>query len=385
MEYLLQLQENESLSINTDQQHFHFVQDLAQRASEVTKKEVHVVIVTDGKPSGHYSYTPQEEQESSSPITRGVLLRIDDTEKRELANDLSVKEIVSSPPLLQMCGNLGSPQLNKEVAPWAVVALPGTQWAQKVLHPKATEEELWKVFDSLFFLSSNNFDHKWNGIFSAIKERALFLNRLEIQTLHIQTDHTDLYLSLVEESRWRSSIHTLSSDRHFASYIPPLRVSALVHRNSVQGVVKASEDFYLFGKLIKQAQLTFFQGELTNVEAEVGLDVLLEALAVDEGASRISEISIVNPHPGFEQLSFPTGYSGFDDHHTTTLALGMGEVSHLEDLDTYEDEKQLEEQTGCNTSLLHLRFPIGHHTLSIEAITEDGEKVLIVSDGMTII
>ncbi|MGI6432808.1 MAG: aminopeptidase [Sphaerochaetaceae bacterium] len=370
----LQLQAGEALSINASRSHFDFAQDLAQQAVETTLLPVHLVIIDAGKPKEVHTYDPQITKQYTDPPLRSVLLRIDDTEHRSLELHQELEQISQSPALLQQGGNLGSPQLNQPVAPWSVIPVPGPLWALQILGDQATKTDLWKLFDTILFQQE-----PWIEALSVLKQRMRELNRLELVRLQLKGPNIDLRLDIVEQSRFRCGLHTLNDGREFVPYLPPFRLSSLLNRDGASGTFSSSEPFYLFGKLIEKARFTFFQGELIDVDAAQGKEVLTQAFGLDDGASRLSEISLVeadNPYAAFRK---PTGYQGFDACRTNSLVFGMGEASHIEALAQYDDEDDLQRCTGCNTSLLHLRIPIG--ALDVTGYDELDDEIEIMRNG----
>jgi aminopeptidase len=287
--------------------------------------------------------------------------------------------------LLQRSGNLGPPQLNRPVAPWAVVAVPGQQWAEHLFGQESSEKELWESFARILGLDSPQYRQSWQEHFSLIKHRLSFLNRLESVGMRITGPGTDLTVSAVEQSRWRGGVQTLHDGRSFIPYLPAERVSLLTDRQSTRGTVRASRPFSLLGQKVENASLTFFEGAVVDFDATAGKKQLAVALGIDDGASRLSEVSLVDCQTPLAAYERPFGYSGFDDNQVSSIVIGMGEASHLEALKTYEDEMELQRETGCNISLIRSRMPIGSAHLDVTVLLSDGSEKPIITNGSFII
>lgn len=378
---VLHIQEGEALSINTDLTHLEFAKDLAQEASEITLQEVHIVTITDGKPEDVLSITPVMNEQSVVPPARALLLRIDDTETRQWHIDEQPETILKNMALLQRCGNLGPPQLNRPVAPWSVIAVPGPSWAENMFGSRKDEQQLWNIFSKVLRLDRDDYLVAWEQAFSLMKNRLSELNRLDCTGLRITGTGTDLMLTPLDESRWRGGLHTLSNGRTFVPYLPGERISMLANRFLTKGTVTASRPFPLLGKLVEKATLTFFEGKVVDFDATKGKDQLAIALGADDGSSRLAELSLVDILAPLAELERPSGYYGFDENQVSSIILGMGDASHLEALGTYESEEELQQETGCNISLIRFRVPIGDSSLCVKAVLSDGSELDIMRNG----
>lgn len=382
LQVALQVREGESLSVNTNPSHMEFSKDLAQQASEITRQPVHVVRIDDGIPGDVLSFTPLMHDQLATPPTRAVLLRLDDTEDRDWQIGVDPKDILADLSLLQRSGNLAPPQLIKPVAPWSVVAVPGPRWAAHVLGARASELDLWKLFSDILNLGAADVHQSWQEHASMIRHRLNVLNGLDCTGFHIQGTDTDLTVGIVDESRWRGGVHTLADGRSFMPYLPAERVSMLASRIESRGTVRATRPFSLLGSLVEGAVFRFFEGAVVEFDATAGKDVLTRALDADEGASRLSELSLVDNHTSLAMRPERFGYVGFDENQVSSIALGMGEAHHIEALQTYEDESELQRETGCNVSIIRFRVPIGSGDLSVGALLSDGSEKPIMQNGV---
>lgn len=379
---VMNIQEGESLSINTNPGHYDFAQELAELAAETTLQPVNIVVITEGKPGDVISINPTLHELLSTPPIRAILLRLDDTEDREWNFSADPNEIIKQPALLQKTGNLAPPQLDVQIAPWSIVPVPGLIWAHRLLGPRATEQDLYHQFAKIFMLSEENPQQAWKEHAALIDSRLAAINRLDISHLTITTEAgTNLKLSAVEESRWRGGVRKLPNGRAFLPQIPLNRISMLANRVMTEGVVYSSKPFPLLGGQVEGARLEFSHGSVVSFSAEKGEHLLSLALSVDEGARKLGECSLVDQNTPLTELADFFGYVGFDENALTSLTLGMGEAYHLEALDTYTDEFELQEKTGCNVSSIRFRLPIGDDQLSVVAHKTDGTTITIMENG----
>lgn len=382
----LNIQEGESLSINVNPSHLEFARDLAQRASEITLQQVNIVVIQNGIPGDAIAVTPVMHDLMSAPPTSFALLRIDDTEDRKWTIEADPLEISKSMTLLQKAGNLAPPQLDRQVAPWSVVAVPGPSWAARLLGPRATADDLWEALADTLKLTAANPREAWRDQVSLISHRLSELNRHDIETLRLQSSQTDISVSLAAESRWRGGIGVLPNGRAFLPYLPLDRVSMLPDRTATEGTLVASGPFPLLGGVVEHASITFSQGVAVDFDARKGKKLLAIAFGIDEGAKRLGELSLVDGDAPLERIpACHFGYAGFDENATSSVTMGMGEAQHLEALESYADALELQEQTGCNTSDLRVRIPIGTSDLSVTASLSDGTCIDIMYGGRLIV
>jgi aminopeptidase len=164
--------------------------------------------------------------------------------------------------------------------------------------------------------------------------------------------------------------------------LPLERVSMLVERLHGRGVIKASRPFRLLGGMVEGASFELIQGTIVDFDADKGKELLSMALSMDSGCTKLGELSLVDEHSQLGTLAHYFGYGGFDENLTSSITIGMGETYHLEALDTYADELELQEQTGCNVSTLRARIPIGTGDLQVSARLEDGSEIPIMKNGV---
>ena len=134
----LSLQQGEGLSINTSERNLEFAQIVAQKASEITLVPVSIVLIEEGSVKDVFSVTPVDHDLVAETSTQRVLLRLEDASIVEEFPKATIEEIAANIPLLQAVGNLGSPQLSKEVAPWATIPVPSPFWSKTIFSGKRT-------------------------------------------------------------------------------------------------------------------------------------------------------------------------------------------------------------------------------------------------------
>ncbi len=377
----IHIQEGESLSINTNLSSLEYARELAQMASEITLQQVNIVVIDKGVPKDVLEATPVENEQLITPPTRYALLRLDDTEDREWDFHEDPESVLGNMALLQQAGILGAPPLTRQIAPWALMAVPGPVWAKRLFGESGTEEELWRLFTYVMKLDAKDPIGAWDEQARLIQHRLNVLNSLDISSVRLRNSKTDLRFALVKDSHWRGGRQILSSGRSFIPRLPLERVSAIPERASATGMISASRPFKLLGRMVENAVFTFAEGRVVDVQASAGIEILKQVLSIDQGASRLGEIALIDEDSPLSSFGDFFGYSGFDDNLSSSLAFGVVDTLHLDDNTGFEDENDLQARTGCNISDIHLPVKFGTRDTEVSIVLGDGNEIKIMHNG----
>jgi aminopeptidase len=377
----IHIQQGESLSINTNPSLLAYARELAQLASETTLQQVNIVVIDKGVPKDVLYANPVEHEQMITPPTSYALLRLDDTEDRDWEFHEDPENVLGNMALLQKAGILGAPPLTRQVAPWALMAIPGPIWASRLFGEGATEEELWRLFTYVMKLDAKDPIGAWDEQARLIHYRLQALNALPVARVHIQNATTDLTFSLVKESHWRGGRQVLADGRSFIPQLPLERVSAIPERSSVSGTISASRPIRLLGRMVENAVFTFAEGRVVDAQASVGAELLRQVLSIDQGASRLGEIALVDEDSPLRGFGDYFGYCGFDDNLSSSIAFGVVDSLHLDDNTGFEDENDLQARTGCNISDIHLVVKFGTRDTKVNVLLSDGVEINIMHDG----
>jgi len=130
--------------------------------------------------------------------------------------------------------------------------------------------------------------------------------------------------------------------------------------------------------VVRDLEVTFSGGIVTDVSASTGVDIVRGQLEVDEGARHLGELALVDG-------TSPIGQSGIvffdtllDENATCHIAYGTGIPTALEDAaDLSIEERQ---ERGLNHSKVHTDFMVGCPELEVDGITRDGDRIPILRD-----
>ena len=136
------------------------------------------------------------------------------------------------------------------------------------------------------------------------------------------------------------------------------------------GTLRSSLPLSLDGQLIRDLRLTFEDGQIVQVDAESGADIVRAHLATIENADRLGELSLVTKESRVGQTGTLFYDTLFDENATCHIAYGNGLAYAF---DGEPDE-------AMNISNIHIDFMIGGPELEVDAVLADGTEVPLIRD-----
>jgi aminopeptidase len=126
------------------------------------------------------------------------------------------------------------------------------------------------------------------------------------------------------------------------------------------------------GTLVRGLRVRFEGGRAVEIDADEGAEVVRGRAQIDEGASRLGEIALVDRESRIGQLGTVFYETLLDENAASHIALGSGFSWAVE---TDEDRARV------NQSAVHLDFMIGSNDVDVTGVTKDGERVPVLRDG----
>jgi aminopeptidase len=116
----------------------------------------------------------------------------------------------------------------------------------------------------------------------------------------------------------------------------------------------------------------FEAGRVSAIDADEGAEMLRARTAIDEGASRLGEVALVDGDSRIGRLDTVFYETLLDENAACHIALGSG-------LDyAVGDQRDIER---INRSEIHIDFMIGSNEVDVTALTRDGERVPVLQGG----
>ena len=266
---------------------------------------------------------------------------------------------------------------------WCIAAVPGAAWAKKVFPGESRNRAIEKLWEAILYTSRVDEDPvaAWEAHNKDLSDRCAYLNNLGIETLEYKSANgTDFRVGMIEDALFMGGSEVAQgSGIEFNPNIPSEEVFISPKKGIAEGLVVASKPLSYRGELIENFSIRFEDGKAVEVHAEKNEDLLKEMVSMDEGAAYLGECALV-PYDSPIRNSGVLFYNTlFDENAACHLALGHGFTNTLKDYDKYTVKECYEK--GINESMIHVDFMIGTEDLSITAITRDGKRVPIFTNG----
>jgi aminopeptidase len=213
----------------------------------------------------------------------------------------------------------------------------------------------------------------WQEIFRQALTIKEWLNRLDVQSFHVASEHVDLQITPGTQRQWIGlSGHNIPSFELFTS--PDWR--------GTRGVYHANQPSYRSGNYVADVTLEFHKGRVTAARATRGQAFLRQQLAMDPGACRVGEFSLTDRR--FSKITRFMANTLYDEnfggrHGNCHIALGAsysdtfrGQPADL----TAERKKAL----GFNTSALHWDL-VNTEPKEVTARLKGGRSVTVYANG----
>ena len=223
------------------------------------------------------------------------------------------------------------------------------------------------------FLNRRSPIDEWERIFQNASEIKKWLNSMQVQHYHIESQHTDLEITPGESRKWIGiSGHNIPSFELFLS--PDWR--------GTRGVYHADQPSFRSGNLVKDITIRFKRGKAVEIKAKKGLAFIKKQLAMDQGANKVGEFSLTDKR--FSKINQFMANTLFDENYGGTsgnchIALGAS-YSDTYNGDTSTLTKKIKSRLGFNDSALHWDL-VNTEKKQVTAHLKNGKTMVIYENG----
>ena len=155
--------------------------------------------------------------------------------------------------------------------------------------------------------------------------------------------------------------------------LPTEEVYTSPDRRRTEGVVAATRPLSLGGLVVRDLELRFHDGPVTEVRASAGADAVRAQIGMDGGAGSVGEVALVDDTSEVGRTGLVFWNTLFDENATCHIAYGRGFPRLV------ADEREREE--GLNSSSVHTDFMIGGPEVEVSGVERGGAEVPLIRDN----
>ena len=267
--------------------------------------------------------------------------------------------------------------------PWCIVAVPGPNWAARVLNKESSESttnELSEKLVKVLRLDNDDPTAVWTSFGEKLLERAAKLTSMHLHKLHFDGPGTDLEIVLNENSLWKGGFTKAENGRRFIPNIPTEEVFTAPNFKLTNGRVAVTKPVKVMENLLTGIWFEFKDGKVINSGADNNASLLEKFLDTDSGSRMLGEVALVDTDSEVHKSGLIFNSILYDENAACHIALGRGITMCF----TNADELLTAETmlaNGCNDSLVHTDFMIGSPEISVMGYDKDGKENPIIIKG----
>ncbi|HFI0270295.1 TPA: aminopeptidase [Streptococcus suis] len=266
---------------------------------------------------------------------------------------------------------------------WTLGAAAGLEWAKKVFPNASSDEEAVDLLWDQIFKTCRIYEEDpikaWEEHEARLVAKAKVLNDEQFVKLHYTAPGTDLVLGMPKNHLWEAAGSINAQGEKFIANMPTEEVFTAPDYRVADGYVTSTKPLSYNGNIIEGIKVTFKDGEIVDVTAEKGDEVMKKLVFDNAGARGLGEVALVPDKSPISQSGVTFFNTLFDENASNHLAIGQAYAFSIEG-GTEMSQEELKE-AGLNRSDVHVDFMIGSNKMNIDGIREDGTRVPIFRDG----
>ena len=260
--------------------------------------------------------------------------------------------------------------------PWTIVGFPTPSWAEQVFG-EPDVARLWDAIRATVRLDEPDAIGAWQAHIAMLQERARQMNERRFDAVRFRGPGTDLTVGLLAAADWMSAGTRTAWGRFYTPNLPTEEVFTAPDYRRTEGTVRATQPLVLIGgTIVRDLEMTFADGRVTEVKASSGEAEVRGELAVDENASFLGEVALVDQTSRVGRSGVTFWSTLYDENAASHIAYGTAwpKALRVEELPTDEEMQAM----GVNRSQAHTDFMIGGPEVEVDGLDESGNTTPVL-------
>jgi len=258
---------------------------------------------------------------------------------------------------------------------WTIVAYPDEEWAAEALG-EPDVERLWEALEIALRLNEEDPAAAWHKRADELMARCEILNERCFDALRYRGPGTELEIGLIPGAKFLGGRERTKHGQDHMANIPTEEVFTSPDRNRAEGIVRSTKPLALNGGVVEGLVVTFANGQISEVRAGRGAELVRAQLETDENANRLGEVALVDNSSQVEAAGLVFFNTLFDENAVSHIAYGAGFGWTVEDLPDDSPDREL-----LNQSKVHTDFMVGGREVEIDGVAADGSVVPLLHGG----